>query len=158
MKYFVRAVKYLIYFVLLFLVIVAILCVFLHHPLSSFTALFKEGAMWQIAIIFAAISAAYPALGFRRNHITLDGPAENYYGIIRQTMEDAGFVLVSEDDEKIVYRQKKALLRFTRMWEDAITFFKGEDRIFVDGPVKDTTRVISSVYYNYRMRNPKDYE
>ena len=62
------------------------------------------------------------------------------------------------DSQQIVYRQKKALLRFTRMWEDAITFFKGEDRIFVDGPVKDTTRVISSVYYNYRMRNPKDYE
>ena len=42
MKYFVRAVKYLIYFAVLFLVIVALLCVLLKHPLSSFTTLFKD--------------------------------------------------------------------------------------------------------------------
>ena len=156
MKYLVRAVKYLIYFTVLFLIIVAILCVVLKHPLSSFTTLFKEGAMWQIAVLFAIISAVYPLLGFRKNHITLDGPFSDYHGIIRQTMEDADFELVSEDDEKMVFRQKKGYMRFTRMWEDAVTFYKGEDRVYVDGPIRDTTRLISNVYYNYRMRNPKD--
>ncbi|MBR5735435.1 MAG: hypothetical protein IKX60_01375 [Bacteroidales bacterium] len=156
MKYFIRAVKYLIYFVVLFLVIVAILCLVLNHPLSSFTTLFKEGSMWQIAVLFAVIAAAYPALGFRKNHITLDGPFSGYRDVIKQTLDDADFELVSEDDEKMVFRQKKGYMRFTRMWEDAVTFFKGEDRIYVDGPIKDTTRLISNIYYNYRMRNPKD--
>ena len=156
MKYFIRAVKYFVYFVVLFLVIVTILCMVLNHPLSSFTTLFKEGSMWQIAVLFAIISAVYPLLGFRRNHITLDGPCSAYEGVIKQTMEDAEFELESEDDEKMVFRQKRGLLRFTRMWEDAVTFYKGEDRIYVDGPIRDTTRLISNVYYNYRMRNPQE--
>jgi hypothetical protein len=156
MKYFIRAVKYFVYFTVLFLIIVAILCVVLKHPLSSFTTLFKEGAMWQIAVLFAIISAVYPMLGFRRNHITLDGPYNDYEGIIKQTMDDAGFELESDDSEKMVFRQKRGYLRFTRMWEDAVTFFKGEDRIYVDGPIKDTTRLISNIYYNYRQRNPKE--
>jgi len=156
MKYFVRAVKYLVYFAVLFLVIVVILCVVMKHPLSNFASLFKEGAMWQIAALFAVISAIYPMFGFRKNHITLDGPADGYTDIIKQTLEDAEFALESEDDEKMVFRQKKGYMRFTRMWEDAITFYKGEDRIYVDGPVRDTTRLISNIYYNYRMRNPKD--
>lgn len=156
MKYFVRAVKYFIYFTILFLIIVAILCVVLNHPLSSFTTLFKEGAMWQIAVLFAIISAVYPLLGFRRNHITLDGPFSDYEGIIKQTMDDAGFTLESEDGQTMVFRQKRGYMRFTRMWEDAVTFFKGEDRVYVDGPIKDTTRLISNIYYNYRMKNPKD--
>ncbi|MBP5301759.1 MAG: hypothetical protein J6Y88_00745 [Bacteroidales bacterium] len=156
MKYFVRAVKYLIYFTILFLIIVAILCVVLHHPLSHFAALFKEGAMWQIAVLFAVIAAVYPMLGFRKNHITLDGPFSDYHDIIKKTMDDADFVLEKDDDEKMVFRQKRGYLRFTRMWEDAVTFFKGEDRIYVDGPIKDTTRLISNIYYNYRQSHPKD--
>ena len=156
MKYFIRAVKYLIYFAVLFLVIVALICILLKHPISSFTTLFKEGAMWQIAILFAIISAVYPALGFRKNHITLDGPFCDYHDIIKQTMEDADFSLESEDDEKMVFRQNKGYMRFSRMWEDAITFYKGEERVYVDGPIRDTTRIISNVYYNYRQRNPKN--
>lgn len=156
MKYFIRAVKYLVYFAVLFLIIVAILCVVMHHPLSSFATLFKEGAMWQIAVLFAVISAVYPSLGFRKNHITLDGPFSDYHDVIMKTMEDADFVLESEDDEKMVFRQKKGYLRFTRMWEDAVTFFKGEEIVFVDGPIRDTTRLISNVYYNYRQSHPKN--
>jgi len=156
MKYFIRAVKYLIYFVVLFFVIVAIVCIVLKHPVSDFAALFKEGAMWQIAVLFAIVSAAYPSFGFRKNHITLDGPAEGYRDAIMQTMENAEFVLESEDSQKMVFRQKKGYMRFSRMWEDAVTFYMGEDRIYVDGPIRDTTRVVSNVYYNYRMRNPKN--
>ena len=157
MKYCIRAVKYFVYFVGLFFIIVAIICVALKHPLSQFVELFREGSMWQIAVLFALISAAYPALGFRKNHITLDGPFSDYHDIITETMENAEFELESEDDEKMVFRQKRGYMRFSRMWEDAVTFYKGEGRVYVDGPIRDTTRLISNVYYNYRTRNPKDY-
>ncbi|MBO4765455.1 MAG: hypothetical protein J5508_07105, partial [Bacteroidales bacterium] len=88
--------------------------------------------------------------------ITLDGPFSDYHDIIKQTMEDADFSLESEDDEKMVFRQNKGYMRFSRMWEDAITFYKGEERVYVDGPIRDTTRIISNVYYNYRQRNQKN--
>lgn len=158
MKYLIRSIKYLIYFALVFCILVAIICVVMKHPISQFTSLFAAGSIWQILLLFIGVSALYPLLGYRKQHIALDGPFSDYRQIIIKAMEDAEYKLDSEDDKQMVFRHTKCYIRASRMWEDSITFYKDEENVLVDGPFRDSTRLIGAIYYNYRMNNPKENE
>ena len=74
MRYFIRAVKYFIYFTLLFIVIMAIL-VLTGAAEGDISTMFKGGysALWKIALIFAVISAIYPSVGFIRKEAMIPG-------------------------------------------------------------------------------------
>ena len=61
----------------------------------------------------------------------------------------------------MVFRHTKPLVRFTRMWEDAVTFIPQADDpalVKIDGPSRDTLRLVSGIYYNYRMEHPQSEE
>ena len=158
MKYLIRSIKYLIYFAVVFFILVAIICIVMKHPISQFTNLFAAGSIWRILLLFVGVSALYPLLGYRKQHIALDGPFSDYRPIIIKTMEDAEYKLDSEDDKQMVFRHTKCYIRASRMWEDSITFYKDEESVLVDGPFRDSTRLIGAIYYNYRMNNPKENE
>jgi hypothetical protein len=47
------------------------------------------------------------------------------------------------------------------MWEDEITFQQQESDpylVLVDGPSRDSLRLVSNIYYNYRMNHPQSEE
>lgn len=155
MKYLIRALKYLIYFVILFFIIVLVISFASHNDISDFQSMFVEGALARISIIFIIIAAAYPAFGFKKNHLILDDDYDKYQDTIMETMKQYGYILSHKDEANLVFKAEKASIRFARMWEDAITFTITEDprKIDVDGPFKDTVRVTRGIYYNYRMNN-----
>lgn len=161
MKYLIRSLKYLLYFVIIFFLCLAIVTVFSHQSLSNIPALFKEGSMLPICLIFIGVAALYPALGYRKGRLHLDGEWKEYRSAVVETMEGAGYKIVSEDDDKMVWRSTRALIRLTRMWEDTITFVRQESDpslVLVDGPSRDTFRIVETVYYNYRMSHPQSRE
>ena len=161
MKYLIRSLKYLAYFVTIFFLCIAVVLIFSRQPLSSFPELFKEGSLLPIALIFLGFAALYPAVGYRKARLVLDGEWKDYREAVMQTMKDAGYQLAQEDDRKMVFRSNRAAIRITRMWEDAITFELQENDptlVKVDGPSRDTLRIVSSVYYNYRMSHPHSEE
>lgn len=155
MKYLIRSLKYLIYFVLLFFVIVVVLSLLNHQSLSDISSLFVEGALAKISIIFVIIAAVYPAFGFKKGMLRLEDNYEKYHDIMISTMERLGYTLERKDSVNMVFRADRGSIRFSRMWEDAITFSITEDptKIDVDGPYKDTIRAIRGIDYYYRMAN-----
>ena len=161
MKYLIRALKYLVYFVIIFLLCIALVMLFSHQPLSTFPALFKEGALWQIGLIFLGFSALYPLLGYRKGRLVMDGEWADYRDSIMKTMKAADYELVSEDENSLKFRSIRTGVRLSRMWEDAITFERQENDpslVLVDGPTRDTLRLFGNVYYNYRMEHPQSEE
>ena len=161
MKYAVRAIKYLIYFVIIFFICLAIVVLFSHQSFTDIPSLFKEGSLLPICLIFLFFAAVYPAVGYRKARLTLDGEWADYRDTVVQTMESGDYKLVSEEDGKMVFRHQRPLFRLTRMWEDAITFIPQADNpglVKVDGPSRDTFRIMSNIYYNYRMSHPQDGE
>lgn len=152
MKYLVRSLKYLIYFVILFFIIVIIISFLNHQDISDFQTLFVDGALAKISGLFIIIALAYPAFGFKKNYLRLEGDYDSYTDIIVETMGRLGYRLKEKDPVNMVFRADKASIRFSRMWEDAITFSITEDpnKITVDGPYKDTIRVIRAIDYYYR--------
>ncbi len=161
MKYLVRSVKYLIYFVIIFFLCIALVLLFSHQPFTTFPEMFKEGSLLPICLIMVGFAALYPAVGFRKARLNLDGEWKNYRDAVIETMKTAGYRLVGEDERTMKFRSNRAAIRFTRMWEDAITFELQEDNPYlvkVDGPSRDTMRIVGAVHYNYRMQNPQEGE
>jgi len=161
MKYLVRSVKYLVYFVIIFLLCIALVMLFSKMPLSSFPELFKEGSLPKICLIFVFFSAIYPLIGYRKGRLVLDGEWKEYRDAVMETMKNADYKLVSEDERTMKFRSNRAAIRFSRMWEDAITFELQEDNpslVLVDGPSRDSLRLISNIYYNYRQQHPQNEE
>ena len=161
MKYLVRSLKYLVYFVVIFIICVAIVVVFSHQSFTDIPSLFKEGSLLPICLIFIGFAAIYPAVGYRKGRLNLDGEWKDYRDTVVDTMESAGYKLVEEDGSSLKFRHTRPMIRLTRMWEDAVTFEQQENDpylVLVDGPSRDTLRIVSSVYYNYRMSHPKTEE
>ena len=160
MKYLIRSLKYLIYFVVIFFLCLALVVLFSHQHPTSLSELFKEGSLLPICLIFVGFALLYPAVGYRKAKLTLDDDWKEYRNAVMSTMEGAGYVLKSEDEKTMVFRHSKPLVRFTRMWEDAITFELQDDPtiVKVDGPSRDSLRLVSSIYYNYRMEHPQSEE
>lgn len=161
MKYLVRSLKYLVYFVVIFIICVAIVVVFSHQSFTDIPSLFKEGSLLPICLIFIGFAAIYPAVGYRKGRLNLDGEWKDYRDTVVDTMESAGYKLVEEDGSRLKFRHTRPMIRLTRMWEDAVTFEQQENDpylVLVDGPSRDTLRIVSSIYYNYRMNHPKSEE
>ena len=161
MKYLIRSLKYLLYFVIIFFLCIALVLLFSRQPISSFPELFKEGSLLPICLIFLFFAAIYPLVGYRKGRIVMDGEWKDYRDAIKKTMEGADYELVSEDENSLKFRSKRAAIRLTRMWEDAITFTRQEsdpNLVLVDGPSRDSLRLVGNVYYNYRMEHPQDGE
>ena len=103
MKYLIRSLKYLIYFVVIFFLCLALVVLFSHQHPTSLSELFKEGSLLPICLIFVGFSLLYPAVGYRKAKLTLDDDWKEYRSAVMSTMEGAGYVLKSEDFSKVNY-------------------------------------------------------
>lgn len=143
LKYTVRAVKYFFYFSILLVVIMGIL-VFAHVVDGNIETMFRDGynSLWQIALMFAAVSSVYPVFGFVKKTAVIPGEySEIHDGIIR-FMEGRGYRLESENNENMTFRSRTFFNRLARMCEDRITMTRVLGGYEVEGMRKDVIRLI----------------
>ena len=105
MKYFVRSVKYFFYFTFLFVVIMAAL-VLIGVVKPDVSLMFRDGykSLWQIALLFAFVSAFYPRFGFIKRSAIINGEFSDIRGGIIEYMEARGYRLESENGENMTFR------------------------------------------------------
>ena len=85
LKYIVRAVKYFFYFTILLIIIMTVL-VLAHVLDGNISTMFRNGydSLWQIALMFAAISSVYPIFGFVKKEALIPGEyAEVRDGVVK---------------------------------------------------------------------------
>ncbi|MBO8483440.1 MAG: hypothetical protein IAB75_04935 [Bacteroidetes bacterium] len=150
MRYFIRAVKYFIYFILLFVVIMAVL-VLTGAAEGDISTMFRGGysALWKIAVIFAVISAIYPSVGFIRKEAMIPGSWEEDKDIIKEFMGGRGYVLETEDTGTMSFR-KTGMSRFTRMYEDRVTLSAKIGGVEIEGMRKDVLRLAMGLESRFR--------
>ncbi len=161
MRYLIRSIKYLIYFVLIFFLIVGLIYLFSTQKQSglSFAEMFQEGSFPKLAIFFIFVAATYPALGFGKRQLHLNGEYSKYADIIDLAMRDLEYEKSSEEGSKVVYRCASHTKRLGRMYEDAITFDVSGNPVVIEGFRKDTTRVLNTLSYRIRQfENPEEQE
>ena len=161
MRYLIRSIKYLIYFVLIFFLIVGLIYFFSTQKQAglSFTELFQEGSLPKLVIFFLLVAGLYPALGFGKRNLYLNGEYGRYADIIDMAMRDLEYEKVSDEGGKVVYRCASHSKRLGRMYEDSITFDISDNPVIIEGFRKDTTRVLSTISYRIRQfENPEEQE
>ena len=152
MKYLIRSIKYFIWFVILFSLIILAL-MFTGTAGGDVETMFIGGysAFWKIAAIFAAVAAVYPKFGFMKRLIpTPDGvPADKT--VISGYMEALGYIPEKTGPGMQTFRHKSTASKFSRMYEDRITFTDTADGTTVEGLRKDVTRIASGL--EHRLNN-----
>ncbi len=151
MKYLVRALKYYVYYFVL-LAIILLMLHLLHLVDGNIEYTFRNGwtSVWQIAIMFAVVAAAYPYFGFRKHGTVIPGSYEEIRPGVMKVMESKGYELEREEGENLTFRLRNRLNRVTRMWEDRITFTRDMHGFIIEGPNRDVVRIKSALEYSFR--------
>lgn len=144
MKYFIRSCKYVVYFALLFCVMVGVIWLLSSEKTQGLpvTALFKEGSLKNILIMFACIAAIYPSLSFKKRTVPFEEDKEAFRTRLIEVMDNFGMEIESEDGDTVSFRMKSRSMRVSRMWEDRITVRFREGSIVMDGYRRDVDRVV----------------
>ncbi len=152
MKYFVRAVKYFFYFTFLFVAIMAVL-VFAGVVKADVSLMFRDGykSLWQIALLFAFVSAFYPRFGFIKRSAIINGGYSDIRGGIIEYMESRGYRLESEDGENLTFRLRSKFSAMFKMFEDRITMTRELGGYEVEGLTKDVVRLVGGLEYKFRV-------
>lgn len=152
MKYLIRSVKYLVYFVIIFVIMVGIifLLTLRKQPDLTVDQLFKENSTLPIAIFFVCIAAIYPLVGFVKRKLYLNGTFAKYRDTCVTVMNNSGYVLEQETPEIVSFRFSSGVKKLSRMWEDRITFNISDNPVEVEGYRKDVDRLLRTI--NYRIR------
>ena len=146
MKYAIRAVKYFFYIVIIVAIMFGILMA-VGYLDTDINSLFKNGynSLWQIAIVFALLSAIYPSFGFMKKDVIVPGEYNEIRPIVIKAMEERGYSLESEEGENLTFRRNGGLSRVTRMLEDRITLTRDITGFQMEGIRKDVVRLVYAI-------------
>lgn len=152
MKYLKRSVKYFFYYVILLVIIIAVLIAFKIVD-ADITKMFVNGydSLWQIALVFAAMAAAYPRFGFSTRNAHMKGETAELIPGIKEVMDGHGYKLTEEDAEgNMKFRKRSPITRMLKMGEDTLTFTRSLSGYDIEGITKDLVRVVSALEYKFR--------
>lgn len=155
MRYLIRALKYIVYFAIIFFLMVGIIYLFSSQKAAglSFVDLFREGSLPKIAIFFVAVAAIYPALSFQKRQLYLNGDFTKYAETVDEVMKKLEYVLEKREPGCVTYIKNSGYARLTRMYEDRVTFLTSDNPVIVEGYRKDLLRILSLVNYQIRQEN-----
>lgn len=150
----VRSIKYLFVFLILACIILCAITLItpgakltdLIKPMSE-GGMLKDGAWWQMLLIFGAIAVVYPGLVFVKKEVMIEGDFEDHRNKIIQEFENAGYEKTGEDEEKLHFRLRNRFTRFMRAYEDEVTITKGEAPLILNGNRKEILRLESRISY-----------
>ena len=157
MKYLVRAIKYLVWFFLIFAIMVAILR-FSGTAGESVEEMFRGGykSLLEIAAIFAVLAALYPLTGFRKIYTVIPGEFKDIRDRIVDYMASKGYGIETEDGENMTFRLRSKATAVAKMWEDRMTFTRQEGGYDIEGLRRDVVRISRGLEYKFKD-NTDDY-
>lgn len=155
MRYFIRSVKYLLWFSAIFIIFISIFVLVsdsmtFDKVFAPEGGMFKPNSLIQIAVLFVLFSAIYPALNFVKKEAFIGGSFKENREKIIEVFQNYDYELASEDPDFLTFKLKKPLTRFMRMYEDAVTITTDESPLILKGMRKDIYRLASALEYATR--------
>lgn len=156
MKYFIRSVKYLVYFTVMCGIILVLTFHFSVKPegLTLMDMLLVDGSIYKMLIFFVAVAAIYPALGFQKKEVYVSNFKEHKKEIV-ELFENANYVVASESATTISFKLRNPFLRLLRICEDYVTIDFSGNPILMEGLRKDILRFSRGIEYICRSEEEK---
>lgn len=148
MKYFIRSVKYLVYFTLMCSIILVLTFHFSVKPegLTLMDMLLVDGSIYKMLAFFVAVAAIYPALGFQKKPLYVSNVNEHKKEI-KELFENANYVVASESATSISFKLRNPFLRVLRLCEDYVTVDFSDNPVMIEGLRKDVLRFSRGIEY-----------
>lgn len=148
MKYFVRSVKYLVYFTLMCGIILVLTFHFSVKPegLTLMDMLMVDGSIYKMLAFFVAVAAIYPALGFQKKPLYVSNLKEHRKELV-ELFENTNYVVASESATSISFKLRNPFLRLMRLFEDTITIDFSDNPVIIEGLRKDVLRFSRGIEY-----------
>lgn len=110
-------------------------------------ARFRNGydALWQIALLFAVLSAIYPKVGYVAKDAAISGDWDTVRADIKKYMENHYYSLEKAKPGLMTFRHNGTVSRISRMYEDRITIKEIPGGVNVEGLRKDVLRIASGI-------------
>ncbi len=147
MKYIFRVLKYFVFITVVMALILLVLAL-AGVVEKDITQMFRNGwnSVWQIALMFLAVSAVYPRFGFCKRGVVIPGSYDEIRPGIVHYMAGRGYEVEKEEGEDLTFRLKSPLQRFLKLlFEDRITFTRDRAGFYVEGRTKDVVRIVSGL-------------
>lgn len=156
MKYFIRSLKYLLYFSFMCGIILVLMFHFSVKPegLTLLDILLVDNSLYKMLAFFVAVAAIYPALGFQKKEVYISNFAEHKKEII-ELFENANYVIDSESATTISFRLRNPFLRLLRIYEDYVTIDFSGNPVLMEGLRKDILRFSRGIEYICRSGEEK---
>ena len=138
-RYALRAAKYFVYLLGLFIVLYALLILTGYSSWETLGRVTASGSrLWLLLAAFVGLPLLYPLFGFvtRTVRADFDGSKE----IILRTMALNGFKPVEEGDGRMVFRAATAAGKLRLLYEDRITLTRDDNYIVIEGPRKEVVK------------------
>ncbi len=148
-QYLTRVVKYLVYLVIVFVLVIAIFSL-TSKSSFSFSNLFREGTELQIVIFLLVMSVIYPFFGYARKKVYLNKSFTEDKIKILDVMEKSRFEVESESGNTLSFRHKSFVVRMFRMFEDRIILDYSDNPIAIEGQRKEVYRIARMIEYAVR--------
>ena len=140
MRYFIRSLKTFVWFLLIFVIIVAIVVL---TGMSEFDieTMFRDGynSLWQIMALLIAIAAVYPKVSYVKVFPKVNGNLSGLRVQIISLMQEFGYEVEKESVGMMTFRLKSGAARFSRE--------QTETGLSVEGLRKDIVRIMSRMEY-----------
>jgi tryptophan-rich sensory protein len=148
-KYLIRVVKYMIYMVVVFTLIVAIFSLTSDQTMR-YENIFRPDTANQLIIFFVAISLVYPLFGFVSKKVYLNKSFSEDKELITEVFINSKYIVVAETETTITFRHSSTFMRAMRMFEDAIIIDFSDNPIVLEGQRRDLYRLARAIEYAIR--------
>ncbi|HPV88103.1 MAG TPA: hypothetical protein PKU85_02690 [Bacteroidales bacterium] len=146
-----RVFKYIIFYTVLIVAMLAIVYYTSDHPDITFMELIRPGQQKNLIILIIAFSALYPFIGFSKKEIHTNRPmAEDKDSVIR-IVGESGFILTSDENGKMIFKAKRIAMRIFRVFEDKITIDYNDNPVIIEGMRRDMQRIARHLEFYFRQ-------
>lgn len=154
-QYLKRFFKFLIYFALLVTALLAIVYFTTEHREGiRFFDLIDPSKQSRFFVFLVVLAAVYPFVGFIRRKIYSERPFSEDKDAVKGIFSKLDYVLISDREGLMVFRPRKAFVRFMRLYEDAVRVDYTGSPIVVSGLRKDTYRLSRAM--EIYLQTPKE--
>ncbi|MCL2098256.1 MAG: hypothetical protein FWH23_05800 [Bacteroidales bacterium] len=157
-RYFIKALKAIVLFFVIG-TLIYVIGYFLgksSRPDLTFAELIEQSNITSIVVFFVIFGLAYPLIGYVKQKVYASKPFEEYKQEVIRMFAQVKFELVSDNDNKMVFRNKSALSRLMRMYEDKVTVDYSDSPILLLGLRRDVYRLARMIQYYIRNAEKED--
>jgi len=157
-RYLIRALKTI---VLLFILVALVFAISYYlgrgsHPEIIFMDLIRKSDITSMVIFLVIFGFVYPMIGYVKQKVYASKPFDEYKQEVIRMFLQLNFVLISDEDKKLVFRHKGAVARLLRLYEDTLVLDYSDSPILLIGLRRDTYR-LSRMMQHY-IRNAEKEE